>query len=983
MKSKIFILMFCMIFLVGTVSAWDFDNKKLFDESVGEYGKIEIFNSKFLGLGQGEKLAEYVLTENTFTCGKECYARGYTNFNNPTILFDELNFYDIYSGEKKSINFQIYIITNHSELINEYSSNCNLLANGTNDCFKTISNQIEIERETLIPYKGELLEGYNEWIIKGQKEEGEAVDWIGKILGIVMNEWADWDGTKKLKFNDTLTSDIGWSPATDIFNETGLFMIQNCTSNFCSETKDTGISNKNITEFRIKDFHIGTGSYSSSRLYGAISFGPDTNNMNLAGTDAGCTPQTQGISGQHNNNWAYTILQIDSSNVSLWYDFGSFDNIDTGGPPNITTTCTTINYTNTTLALGWDKRFDNIIYKDLTIYKRNESIALINPINNFNTLNTSLTFEANISNVDPLSLENGELINATVYVYYPDGSIFNTNTTSITGLQNFSSLTLSNLGINDSYQWNYLACVENVTASNCDFAESNFTLNIRPFIENSQTFNSTTYETSQESFIINLSSGNSNTVSAKLFYNGTDQGTGTKFGDDSEMRFEKSIQIKTISSSTIKEFYWEITVGNSILNSTFNNQTVNPTTFILCNSTINVPYINYTFKNETTSQEDTSAIFSITTSYWLGDGTVNKTLTFSNSTTNPSYSFCLEPSHPILNTVNDLIYNNQESQQRAFSSTAALFNVTTNQILYLLPTSLGLFAQFQTVDFIANSIPLVKGTITRTLDSSIITVASGFTDSSGFINFFLNPDVTYTGTFTKSGFEDNVFVFVPITDIRTIRMASVGGEVNGSKISINTTYQTFPINGSLLNNTDHTFGFNVTGNEDITLISMNISNSSGSQLLFLSNGGTGFISSVLNTGNNTQLIGIFVVQTDDETITFTRLWQVGNIFIGEYSIFKQFTLFTQYGFRDFIKFLIVLSVIIGILIFMSAGEVVETSESKVIVIVLLIWVFSLVGWLDNPAVVSNTGIAEFARQYGLAMLSTAGGILFIFRRIFT
>lgn len=594
-----------------------------------------------------------------------------------------------------------------------------------------------------------------------------------------------------------------------------------------------------------------------------------------------------------------------------------------------------------------------------------------------NTPNSSLDFQANFT------VLNGNFTNSTLFIHHFNGSIFNSNfTTTLGNTTNSSALTLSVIPVADNYNWSYEVCGKNETADLCAIS-SNRTFSVISLVENSKVFNSSSFETSSESFSLNITTDGLKEISAIFFYDEANQGASTKTGTDASPIFTNTLQVPTVSSKTNKSFYWTVTVGSVDTNSTFSNQTVDPISFTLCNVTNNIPYINYTFKNETISEEDTSATISVTTTHWLGDGSVNKTLTFSNASVNPSYSFCLNPADKILNTINTVNYNNPESQQRIFSLTSTLLNVTNNQKLFLLPTSIGLFSQFQTIDSISNPVPFVLGTITRTLGSSTITVASSLTDSSGFINYFLNPDVTYTATFTKLGLNDNTFVFIPTTNLRLVIMGSSGTQVNGSEISVNTTWQTFPINSSLLNNTDHTFGLNVSGNEDITFISMNISNSSGSQLLFSSNAGTGFISSVLNTGNNTQLIGRFIIQTGDETISFSKLWHIGEIFVGDYSIFRQLSLFTEYNFEDFIKFLIVLAVILGVLIFMSAGEIVETSESKVIVVILLIWAFSIVGWLNNPTVVAETGIAEFSRQYGIAILSTSGGVLFIFRRIFT
>jgi len=297
-----------------------------------------------------------------------------------------------------------------------------------------------------------------------------------------------------------------------------------------------------------------------------------------------------------------------------------------------------------------------------------------------------------------------------------------------------------------------------------------------------------------------------------------------------------------------------------------------------------------------------------------------------------------------------------------------------------------LFSQFNVVDSNGVALSLVKGVISRIIGGSSVTVASAFTDSSGFVNYFLNPDFSYGAVFSKSGYPDNSFSFTPTTDIRTVIM---GGGItvtgNGTQIMSNMTYKIFPTNSSLNNNTDYTFGFNVTSSQTITLISMNITNSSGEQLLFISNAGTGFISGVINTGNYTRLIGKFLIQTDSEEISFSRLWTVGIEYIGDYSIFKQLNLYLDYGFKPIWQYLIILGVILIVVIFMSTNETLDTSESKIIVVFLLIWAFSFIGWLDTGIVVdsgSANTLGQLSSKYGIAILSSGIAVFMIFRRIF-
>jgi hypothetical protein len=520
-----------------------------------------------------------------------------------------------------------------------------------------------------------------------------------------------------------------------------------------------------------------------------------------------------------------------------------------------------------------------------------------------------------------------------------------------------------------------------------DFGD-NQTFQITSAKENQYFFNASSWETESETFTVNITTNGSTPTSGELIYNGTTFSSATITNTAAnDFNITRTIDIPLTPGT--KTFFFNYTLDGEERSTTTQSQIINVSNFTFCGGAPqNIPFLNFSFKNETLAQEDTTASINFDITYWLGSGTVIKNLNFINVTENLNYTFCYDPDGEIINTNYSIDYTNSISQQRSFIAITILSNITTAQTLYLLPTTNGLFSQFKTTNINGDTISDVGAVITTVLGGSTITVASGSTDDSGFITFFLNPDSTYTGTFTKTGFPDNVFSFVPTSDLRTVIMGGGAQQIaNGTIITRGLEYNITPTNTTLNNNTNITFGFNVTSNQTITLISMNITNSTNDQLLFTSTAGQGFISGVVNTTDNTKIIGRYLIQTANETITLTRIWIVGFEFEGDYSLYKQLRLFTDYGFSDFIRILMVILVIIGILVFMTATEITDSSESKIIVAVLLVWIFSVVGWLDTNLTVNstNTGIsklAQFSNQFGIAILATAAGAFFIFRRVF-
>jgi len=96
------------------------------------------------------------------------------------------------------------------------------------------------------------------------------------------------------------------------------------------------------------------------------------------------------------------------------------------------------------------------------------TITLISPANNYVTTNSSLNFNATGSSSNNLS-------NATLYVWYNNGSLYNTNFTDLTNLNTNSTSVIRSLGgflLGFLYKWNYYFCdISNL----CGWADFNWT----------------------------------------------------------------------------------------------------------------------------------------------------------------------------------------------------------------------------------------------------------------------------------------------------------------------------------------------------------------------------------------------------------------------------------------------------------------------------------------------------------------------------
>ncbi len=1021
MKKLILIFMFALL-LLPLASAFEFDNVKDYNLSNREVTIINAFNLPLIGStistikleselneivfeGKDQKIAEFTITSSS-------------NYQN---ALRKLELFDINKGMRKFSRDYTYKrkVPGTKEIENDKI--CTGLI--TNEICSYVDGKPTkvIDSPTWVDLGKDVdfLEGQVITIgIFMDVTAGEVIEWIPTFWGVDIEEWAtftvvaahglDDDTTSgggdleqgiTVKINEEGVSVIRLTAFTEGVFDTGMILnFDNTTIDVCvfvgiNCTFSTPVALTQGVSYRVAGNDSG-GVYSSRRVNGPVAYPISTTYIDfLEGFKSDGDGQT--------SIWNIEFITLEITLIEGQVDLieplngaiinvadillnasGNFTSDDGHGVTNMTLfvdgllNTTIFNSTaQQNLTLGTRLNFSegfhswstNIsIANGLQFNSSNFSFTVdtIPPTTTISFPNESITYHRNATNLTLIWTASDDLLDSCWYDY--EGINITVGCGSNLAQFNVTSFENKNITFYANDSGNLL------TAKLVNWSYKAF--------ENSRTFNTTTSETSSETFIINITSDGTQSITSTFDYAGTNRGTSTKVGNNENMTFSSTFSVPV---GTSHNFFWNITHGTTNFVSNTSTQTISPIILDICNSTLSTPYINFAFKNETLAQESTNATISSAWTYWLNDQNVNKTLIHINATENPSYAFCFSPSDTPINVKYQLDYNNAISQQRTFVATSLISNVTTDVTLFLLPTTAGLFTQFSVQDIVANAISGAKAVITRLVSGSPVTVFSGFSDDSGVLVSFLNPDVTYSATFSKSGLSDVVFSFVPITDARIVIMGSGQSDVSGSNISEDLVYTITPANSTLQNNTIVMFGFNVSGNDDVGLIKMNITNQEDIELDSTSNAGVGFISLNVNTNNNTLIIGKFSIQNADETLVFTKSWVVGNTFVGEYSLFRQMGFFVGYGFQDFIRVLIVIGIILGMMIYMSGGKATDTlSEGSILVAITLVWMFSVVGWLNAPVqIVSTNLILQLGRQYGIAIISTAAGMFFILRRL--
>ncbi len=1049
--KKLMLLLFAMIFLIGIVSAFEFDNVKQYNEeekiitvknslfgidwlSYGEVGIIQLINYTRYCI-PGNCYAYYKLNHQVEDFGLK--GSTYYNKGQTEILISKETKYEIYNSSE-SYEFPIYEEICTGEIENK--TICEL---------KNTKNETKFGVWNTYDVLTKLKEGNYLLREKVDVNSGETVDVVPNFYGLELTEWITFTGLSLISIGSR----------ADTF-----FGIQQTNRGVLGNTFNMSNSTAVIRILQVSLQKLGSPIGDLTAYIWQTDGAPTYNVTNLVTNGSSLDASTIGSGSFAKFNFTFDNVELNFTQVYFIGLNASYTNSDinhirweiavAGGTP------TNTSWIRQPGTEAWYQQ-DPVFPMTYQVWGHspilNLTVTLNSPINTFNTTNQTINFNGTVTSPEGitnvtlfidgvLNETNSSGINNTDYLFTKTISEGSHNWTyescnsggcatattrnftidSIEPVLNitepFGVITFADLSINQTLKWNVSdinidACLfqyEGVnTTVNCAANISNFTIGTARtldffandtfgnivsdtvtwsylVLQTSTIFNASSFETAEERFTVNVTTNGSVITTGSLTFDGTEN-TGAAITNPVGNNYSITKSITIPASIGTKTHNFNLTLVEGIINTTDQIQIINSTNFTICGaSPQDVPFINITFKNETLAQEDVNATISSTWTYSLSSlSGVNKTLTFTDAVQKLNYTFCFNPSGRPVNIDLTMTYNNDISQQRSFLLTTELSNIMLTQILFLLPTTDGLFSPFKTTNVNGDTITNVKAVITRIIGASVVTISSGFTDGSGFITFFLDPDETYTATFTKTPFEENTFSFTPTADLRNVIMGGEAGVIsNGTEISRGLQYQIIPQNTTLANNTNVTFQFIVNSTDIITLMSLNITNSSNSELLFVSQASNGTITGFLDTGNQTQLIGIFTITTDNETITFKRIWIVGNFFLGDYSIFNQLTITVDNALiSDFIRFVLILFTIISTIIFLTRKELTDTSESKVIVATLLIWAFSLVGWMDTGLISTSSSsgvtiLSQFSNQFGVAIISTAFATFFIFRRVF-
>lgn len=325
------------------------------------------------------------------------------------------------------------------------------------------------------------------------------------------------------------------------------------------------------------------------------------------------------------------------------------------------------------------------------------------------------------------------------------------------------------------------------------------------FIENSQTYNLSTYEGLTEGYNVNITYNNTyyTSVSGYLNFNGTNYtATVVNGGNNTLLRVSRVVPL--VSQKQNRTFYWVVSFSNNAVTTTFtsnqNNQTLDKIAFGLCNATLTVPYLNLTFKDEKTSAVMNASIL-MSGNYYLRDSSVYRTFYFENTTDNNNYAFCFSPSNYQV-TLSGMQVSYQKIAThpiRVANLDDTYVNSTTTRVLYLLDTSSGVNQVIQTLTNFGTALSGVLIVVTKDVGGVQTEVGRATTDSGGIAGFWLYPSISHTLTVSKAGFGTQTYTITPSGTPYTIQLG------NSSRVAMNNftldgiTWEIYPSSGNLIN----------------------------------------------------------------------------------------------------------------------------------------------------------------------------------------
>jgi hypothetical protein len=466
-------------------------------------------------------------------------------------------------------------------------------------------------------------------------------------------------------------------------------------------------------------------------------------------------------------------------------------------------------------------------------------------------------------------------LNWTVIEANPDSCWFDYN----------NNITLVNCSSNYT-TFNYFSGVNNLTfyANDTIGNEANQTTawTVLISIANS-TYNEAIRVSEQNNFQIYILTSDASILNPSLVYQ-NQSFSATLTTTDNGFYLDSNILTTDSYVGDLNEFYWNITLDSveTITNTFYQN--VSDINFSICDGANNVEFLRMDFQDELNLTSLNASIRTSSFEYYLEEQAASKTYIYSSVSENNEYEFCFDPSIDNISTISSISYSSGDYPERTFGATTILSNITLNQTLNLLSDTSGIYATFEFLDSTTKT-PLSDVDVTI-YDGSTLIIAKT-TDDSGQISEWLNPNVLYDITSTKTGYITDNRGIRPIT-ISTYTIELVSDSAAADPSIVNGLVTIFYPEGHYLDmNTTYGFGFYAKeGEEEIDTMKITLYDEDSTQIFSTSKSGDGNITQEsVYTGLNKSFKVLYELTGEEGgSWKYYKTYYIAVITQGEYSL---------------------------------------------------------------------------------------------------
>ena len=279
--KKIFLIMFCMVLLVGTISAGEllsFDNVKQYDEGTKTITIVNTF-----GLGRDISTIQLNTPLNVMvSTGYQKVAEFEIDLFDDTYssAFDKMEFYNKKNMDRIDREFDYKYLAIELVDVNDYKESCSTSGNGTKVCEQVIIGTHQKEKEvwedldTSILTKGKVTIG-----IFTNVQVGDYVEWIPTLFGKEIDEWATW----------TASLNVGLVSWYKLDETTGVVLDELYVNNGTNYNATRGVTGISGSAFNFNSSNLGVyyGTSSSLSIAGNLSISawvkPNQGSSNIRG----------------------------------------------------------------------------------------------------------------------------------------------------------------------------------------------------------------------------------------------------------------------------------------------------------------------------------------------------------------------------------------------------------------------------------------------------------------------------------------------------------------------------------------------------------------------------------------------------------------------------------------------------------------------------------------------------------------------------